>query len=696
MATGSPAEAATYALPAFGAQLHAPKAFDAFRAKVRYRYAGDTNDGRVHLVWFSDEKHGRRVRMITLQRERFESYLTGAPAKLKLFDVQLELPEWLSADEGINFQLIEGERRKKPKQTIKQQCDDRLMVISEAVERQEEILALSDPLAALNRLASAAGSNVHPHRFQVWFYAYVLHDEELWALKRTRGEAGKWDRRGDAHGETKFGPASSDADTCFNSPAWPGHKDMTDFYLDRCGLGVTMRSMWIDFLMEKCGCTQARDKNNQLTFVRADGGHIWSYGQFRNCIVAKFGLDAVQITMYGAPRVRRKKATNEGDHSSQYARILEAIEVDAYFCAERPRQMLSDEPADPLVVAVGVDPKTSSKTGVGFSFAAEDGEAYRAMIFGSVVPRWYTERMYGLPKGALDGWLVLGYPANFRSDRGPAGHRRLIKDLEARFPIQSVVPTSEPLSKAIVEAGHPRNTQFDGPPSYPLSDLNVVQMMKRELYRAKLSTFKQDISPKLSDQEIVDFEREGRSATPHDYAEYLLNRLATAGRSMTMERAVRALWTPIKFKVCADGVRHRQRIFSSGEYLASDFRKRLGTKEIEVHGYCLSAVFAIVWVELDGRLVEVEAGSKSRQDREDLILPKAEVDAVSQLRRKVEARTRRTGAAAEAQTHAQFKDAVGVKWSAGERRSGTPKRGAGTAAAETAVMKDKAPRKKHA
>jgi hypothetical protein len=245
-----------------------------------------------------------------------------------------------------------------------------------------------------------------------------------------------------------------------------------------------------------------------------------------------------------------------------------------------------------------------------------------------------------------------------------------------------------------VEAGNPRHTQLEGSPTYVLSDLNTVQLIKREVLGVRLSTRKRNISDKLTDQEIHDFQRERRSATPHGYAEHLLKRLATAGRTMSMAQAVRALWTPMKFKVGVDGISHRHRTFTSDDYLNSDFRKRLGTREVEVPGYCLSAVFTIVWVELDGKLVEVEASSKAMQDAEDRIMPKAEVEAIDDQRKKLEARTRRSGAAAEAQTRQIFQESEGVGWSAGERRSGTPKRGAGLAAQETAVMKGAARRRR--
>lgn len=693
---GSFAETIQCAVPTFGVQLYAPVPFDSFRSKVRYYFGGDAVDACVHLVWFNDELHGRRVRLITLPRAKLEAYLTSDPPRLKIFDVQLELPEWLPEDEGINFQLVESDRAKKPKQTIKEQCDARVLTISSAIERNQEIFASPDPIALLNVLAREAGSRVHPHRFQVWFFAYFLHGENLWALKRARGATGKWDRRGEAHGDKKFGLPSGDDGNCFNSPGWKAHEEMESFYLDRCGLGVSMRSIWIDFLIEKCKCEIVVDANGQHTFVRSDGGPIYSYNQFNGFIVDLFGLDAVHITKYGAPRIRRKSSTNDGNYSSQYARILEGLEVDAYYCPERPRTMIGDGPADPLVVAVGIDPKTSHATGVGFSVGAETSEVYRAMLFCSVVPRAYTERMYGLPKDSLKDWLLLGYPSNVRSDRGPGGVRGLVQDLEARFPIKTVVPASEPLSKATVEASNPRHTQVEGSPTYVLSALNTMQMIKREVFGARLSTFKRNISDKLSDEEIDTLQREGRSATPHDYADYLLKRLATAGRMMSMSQAVRALWTPIKLTVGADGVRHRHRIFTSSDYLKSEFRRRLGTKEVEVSGYGLSAVFTILWLELDGKLVEVEAASKSRQDAEDRLMPKAEVEAIADQRKKLEARTRRTGAAAEARARQIFEATEKVGWNEGERRSGTPKRGAGLAAQETAVMKTGAAKKRRA
>lgn len=680
----------------FATQLHAPAGFDGFRARVRYYYAGDTGRGEVHLVYFNREKSGRRVRLITISRETFESHLLSDPVRLKPFEVQLELPEGLEKDEGINFEAAEISIGKNEKSTVKQRCEERLMWIAAALEVKESILTSDDPIVELNKIGRRVAPKIHPHRFQLWFFYFVLHHENIWALKKSRARTGGWDRRGEKWGSKKFGPPSSDKDNCFNSPGWRAHEEMRKYYLMKCDLGVSMRSIWIDFLLEKCRCKEVEDESGNLTFIRSDGGPIYSYIQFRNCIVQTFGLDAVQTRKYGETRIRHTKPTNDGDYSSQYSRILEGFEVDAYYCAERPKLMLGDGPAEPLVVAVGIDLKTSHTTGVGFSFGSETSEAYRAMLFSSVVPREYMERMYGIPAGHLEDWLVLGYPASFRSDRGPGGVQCLVKKLEGLFPVKTIVPSSEPLAKATVESSHPRQTNLEGTPSYVLSDLNTVQMMKREVYNARLSSFKKNISPKLSEKEISDLNRGGRSATPHDYADYLLARLATAATSMSIPMAVRILWTPFKLKVGADGARYRHRMFSSADYLKSDFRRRLGSREVEVAGYYLTAVFRIVWLELDGRLVEVEATRKSRQDAEDSIVPKTEVEAVAKQLKELNSRTRRAGAAAEGQTRDRFQASEKVGWTDGKRMPGTPGRGKGTAAAENSALKGMPAKEKRA
>ena len=680
-----------------GIQLCAPIGFGAFRKGTRYYFVGDAAEHQIHLAWFNREPTEWRVYLITLKRVTFEEFLRSCPPKLKPLDIQLALPEWLTDDEGINFDALESERPGDPVRTIRKQAEARLFKLGDALEHEDEIISSADPISVLNQYAYSAGSAVHPYRLALWFFAFILHGRDLWALKKSRMGTGRWDRLDKKHENKKFGNNSADDGTCFNSPATPASDAIMKSYLKRCGLGVTMASIHLDALTEDFGCITIPDKCGNLTFSHPTGGPIFSYGQFRYHVVKRIGKAAVQATLYGATRVRRKSRVNKGNLTAQYSRLLEGFEVDAYYCSERPKAMFSDAPADRLAVARGTCGKSSYAAGVEFAIGAENGEAYRAMIFFSVAPRWYLEEIYGLPKGHLKDWYPLGMPPNFRSDRGPAGYRKLVDELQVRFPIKSVVPSYEPQSKALVESGHPRDVQPDGAPSFVLSDLNTPQLIKKEIYRALADNLSSDISARLTDQEIEDFEREGRHATPHHYAGYLLDRVATAGRQMSLEQAVRAFWTPIELTIDGDGVRYRHRHFISDSFTASGIQEKLGPlASMEVKGYCLSAVFLSLWVEINGKLIEVKPAPRSRQDSEDLLGSKAQIDAAAEKLKVLRSKTRTTAKAAQADARTKFTEATGKKWVSGRRVGGTPKRATGTVGHETTVMKGKSKVKKAA
>jgi hypothetical protein len=406
--------------------------------------------------------------------------------------------------------------------------------------------------------------------------------------------------------------------------------------------------------------------------------------------VKALGLPEVQRTLYGAPRVRKKKRVDDGNFTAQYSRILEGFEVDAYYVSERPSAMFGDGPADRLAVARGVDCTTSSVTGVGFSIGAENGEAYRAMLFFGVAPTEYLEKIYGIPAGHLSDMHTLGLPSNFRSDRGPAGYRKLVNELEVKFPMKSVVPSYEPGSKALVESGHPRDVQLEGPPSYVQSELSIPKMIKREIYQLRLDNLSSDISARLTDEQIIEFDQKGLLANPRDYATYLIDKVATAGRKISLQKAVRAFWTPIKLTLSKDGVHYRHRYFRSAALDATGAQDRLGLlPSIEVDGYCLSAVFLAVWVEIDGQLVEVEPVMRARQDREDLLTSMSDVEATAIVLKRIKSKSRTSALAARSDCKAKFKEATNQEWDAGRRVGGIPKKAKGTVAHEMIVAKGK-------
>ncbi len=679
-----------------GMQFEAPDGYGSFQKGIRYYFAGDRSDGTVLMVWFERYRGVWRAHLLMPTRPDFEAAILGKSPKLKRLAVQFGLPPWLQGNEGLNFDELEDRRYADKKQTYREQAESRLYKITPALECAREILDAKAPLREIAKTGSQFENPeaTHPHRLQVWFFAYLLHGQDLWALKKpTLGYAGTWSRRGEIHQSSKFGRPSLDG-SCFGWSSALVRGQILKSYLKRCAVGKTMTEIHGQALLKDFGC-KVLYAGGTSTYFHPENKPFPSYGQFRSVVVDEYGLAQVQTTLFGAPRIRLKAVVDEGNTTQQYANILEGLEVDAFY-TERPTSFFSNDAAEPLSVARGVCVCTGAVVGVGFSYGSETGEAYRSMLFCMVAPKDYMRWLYGLPEEGLD-WIVQGLPANFISDRGPAGHRKLAENLQANFPIKTIVRSYAGQSKPNVESSHPRDVKLEGAPSYEQSDLNVMEMVKREVLRAIRDNHSSDISSRLTDQAIHDFRKEGRVATPHHLWQYLDARGRTSARRLSLHDAVRAFWSPIDVTVDRSGVRHRHRYYNSPAFRETGLHERLVAQNaIVLTGYILSLVVRCLWVEVDGRLIQVDAISRTRIDEDDLNIPDADLERTKRELAIVKSRTRISTGAAAAGAESEFTQATGKTWSAGRRKAGSPKRVSGTAAHESRVIKGAPTRKKAA
>lgn len=679
-----------------GIQFEAPNGHGSFRKGVRYYFAGDRSDGNVLIVWFEWSKNEWRARVLTPTRSEFEAAIVGKAPKLKRLTEQFGLPPWLEKNEGLNFDELEARRYADKRQSYRQQAESRLYKITPALEHADQILSSKDPLREIANTAKELENpaSVHPHRLQVWFFAYLLHGQDIWALKKpTLCHAGTWSRGDEMHRDTKYGRPSLEG-SCFGWSSALVRSQILKSYLDRCALGKTMVAIHRSALIEDFGC-KIIHANGCHSYIHPGNKPFPSYGQFRSVVVAELGLFQVQTTLFGAPRMRQKATVDEGNTTQQYSNILEGLEVDAFY-TERPTSMFSNDPAEPLSVARAICVATGAVVGVGFSLGAETGDAYRSMLFCMAVPKDYIEWLYGLPEGGLD-WTMQGLSPNFISDRGPAGHRNLAESLQQAFPIKTIVGSYAGQSKPSVESSHPRETELEGAPSYIQSDLNVLQMAQREVCRAARDNHSSDIYPRLTDQAIHDFNKEGRVATPHHLWQYLEERGRTSARRLSLHDAVRAFWTKVDVTVDREGVKHRHRHYNSTTFSDTNTHQRLVAQNtVELTGYILGLVVRCLWVEVDGRLIQVDAVSRSRVDKDDLNIPDADLEKTEHALARLKSRTRISTGAAAAKAEADFAAATGKKWDAGHRVFGKPKRVSGTAAHESKVIKGTAARKKAA
>lgn len=691
-----------------GLQLEAPQGWRSFAKEARYYFCGDRSDeingvsvptvliANFHMT--GKRWQSWRVQLFMIPRQEFEEALTQRPPLLRQCSHQFNLPPWLEEVDDVDFNRIDEYRQalggrdlesdeRASINTYRKQVEKRLSKIAAAVEVASEILRAPDPIKKINQVLKA-DKTCQSHRVQLWFFAFVLHGQNQWALKRPTHTIGRWPRNSEEHKEKKLGRPSL-AGTCFGSSTVGLGDRMVEAYLNRCGLTKTMRSIHRQVLREEFGCITIKNRDGVDTWVHPANRPFPSYGQFRYAVVKALGLAYVQTAIYGQPRMKYKSKINKGNQTSQYASILEELQVDAFYVADRPRAMHSDEPSEALVVAEGVCVTTGAVVGVGFSLGGETGEAYRSMLFCMAAPKDYIARLYGIPPDLLN-WPMQGIPGAMTSDRGPAGHRKFAERLEQQFPIKTITPSYEGQPKASVETTHPKTTKLEGEPSYVLSDLNVMGMIKREIKRAAAKNDSKDISNRLSDQAIHDFYNAGLVGTPRHYWQYLSERMRTHARQISLEEAVRSLWTPVKLAVDRDGVRFRHRHYSSKVLLESPLMKKVGlTKGLQVQAYVLSLVARVVWVDIDGRLMELEATMRVRGDEEDMLVPISQLAETEKLLREIQSKTRESGQAATNRAEAEFQEMTGVRWDAGQRKKGSPPKPKGSAAYEAKVMKGK-------
>lgn len=670
-----------------GTQLHAPHGLGSLAKGIRYYYAGRRNDGRVLLVWFAKSKKLWRTYCIRLSAEEFENALGSEKRTLKIFDPQLTCPEWLSEVDGVNFDDREDLRYKNKTQTYRRQVENRFEKVGLLLEHEQEILSAENPLKTIAKIGDSFKDAVHPHRLQRWFFSYILHSRDIWSLKQPTHKLGQWDRDSKKHRNTLFGRRSLDDGQAFGWPSVPLRERILDSYLSQSEFGVTMRKIHRTALIEDFGCEVCKDENGNPRFFHPDNAPFPSYGQFRFVVVKTFGLEAVQTTKLGAPRMRAHAVVEDGNFTQQYSNIMECVEVDAFRVAERPRAMYSHEAMPALVVARGVCVTTGAVIGVGFSLGGETGDAYRSMLFSMAVPKSLVARLYGIPIEHLH-WIMSGIPASFLSDRGPGGSPKLVERLELQFPVKTIVISYGGQSKAVVESSQPKNVQQEGAPSFVLSDLDVIQMMKREVLRAAADNRSSDISARLSDEAIHEFRRRGWAATPEQYWKYLEERLRTSGHSMSVEQAVRAFCKPIELKIDRVGAKYRNRWYTSQAFKSTGIQESHSElQDFRLKGYVVDMVVRYIWVEVKGRLIELEATKRVRIDDEDLLVPLSQLEETAKQLAVLKSKTRNINQAAAAQAEISFQAITGKSWHQGERRAGSPKKGRGTTAHEAKVVR---------
>lgn len=244
------------------------------------------------------------------------------------------------------------------------------------------------------------------------------------------------------------------------------------------------------------GCEVLKNGKQKL-LMHPKGEAFPSYGQYSYWVVKAFGLRQVQTTLYGQARMRSKKLPSAGRFTEELANLMERFEVDGYRVKERPKSVLNGAPMPALIVVRGICCTSGAIVGIGFSLGGEKTEAYRMMLFSAAISKSKFCWLFGLPNISNDDWPAMGLPGFYVSDRGPGASDKLVEDLAYAFPIKQIPQSWAGQSKALVESSQPREMHTEGEPNYLLSELDVIQMARREIMRAVSDNHTSNIGDRL-------------------------------------------------------------------------------------------------------------------------------------------------------------------------------------------------------
>jgi hypothetical protein len=603
-----------------------------------------------------------------MPRQKFEEALRQGSIVIKA--VQSSLPPWLEALEGQNLAFLDTKRLGAKKSHL-ERIESRLLLIAPVLDNLPHVLSSESIESQINIYARSATPRQHETRFRLWVLTYLCFGRNLWALLPPFHLAGRWSREVSAI--QKQGAPSKAFGRKY------GHK-MSNAMAERCvkayvklvSLGAPMSGIYAEAMRKEFGCKTILGPSGLLQFFHPNEVEFPTERQFSYQVQKSIGIENVQKNRYGSARHRRRLAATTGKFTADVSNLLEKVEADGYYTAEKPKGYLEGSVLPPLCVVTARDMLSGMKLGIGFSFGKENGAAYRMMLFSMAVPKEYFCQLWGL-RYRPGEWPSEGLPPHFKVDRGPGSRQDLIQAKDARPEIRNLTPSWSGQSKATVESSHPREVKFEGQPRYFASQLTPVALARREIYALIRYNRMADMSGRME----LDRELALIAPTPLALWNHYDARFRNSGVPICIDDAVRAFLTPLTFKARKDGVYLDSRCFNSNALREYGFLERIARsnqREVPVQGYMLDLCVRHIWIEVDAQMFLLDAQLRIREDDELLFMSFAELAQWGEARARVNSAFVVHQAAVAAESLARFEDETGTDWNAGQLKSGKVKR----------------------
>lgn len=641
-----------------GRQLLSPRGYKSLKPDtIYYLLSNDQKSSITKLIQFIKVGSEWRVVLLGLPRSEFEYGLMSH--EIEWAPSQKVLPPYLVRYEGLSIDhLISAEDKDKSK--IVETAENRLRLISPLVERIHEILALSNPDSEIASYAKSLSPRQNQVRVSLWFFAYILHGNNLMALLPLYGNSGRWDRAARAKELNKPGSRGASGGKRQGYLMGPEEIDKIINAWDRyANRGVTIRYVYIQTLRNEFGCRVIGG-----TFAHPNGLPYPTERQFRYHVGKQYSQMEIDCILLGKERVRNQRKGNEGKFSESITNLMEKVEADAFVVRERPAGMAANVYREPLYVVVAICVGSGLRVGIGMSIGAETGDAYRMCLFCMAVEKRRFAGLFGINPDVVD-WPSLGLPGEFIVDRGAGS------TVKSGAWLDTMTPSYAGQSKASIESSHRRGKKTEGAPEFKTSKLKTVELARLQIEQVMLKNRTSNAGERRTPEMIAS----GVGPSPIQIWNYMDGLARNNAQPIAFDDAVRKYLRTEKATVRVDGIWLNEQRYDASELRTKGLYDKVAkSQRFEVDVYVLSLCVRHIWFDYEGKLFELEMRLPLNDDMRQTDLSLEDTVELSKLKAKSNREHRNASLMAELEFEERHDMDYGPSRHATEVRKGSPKK----------------------
>lgn len=593
---------------AYGQQFVAPNGCGTLKAGARYHYLiRDQTRSRVLLIGMSNKS----VWLEFMTTSEYDKAIEKKTLQLVLRDEMRRMPPWLERYENQHLEDEIATLYKK-RTLVKVECEseatsslcnfdivnDRQSRIRHVLETYELVFTTIDPIQELNRLARACVPKVNQKRFRRWVLTALAFPCNIWALLPPPGGRGKYERepaRG-RHGRARLDGKDSGYDVVGEMKSL-----IVEGFHHHSREGMRLSEVYTNVLEYTFGCA-VREGMHGFESYHPYGAPFPSYGQFRYWCYQMIGEEVVKRTLLGDIEYHNKYEAPKGSYSEGSQDILQVGHMDVGYTKVYPTSALSGYLLPKLAIAKVVCQTTGLILGCAAGFNGESESLYRQALFAAGIPKSKLGQILGMTIKDAD-WPTDLLPMNVHSDRGPGQAISIRKIHEGMNIFHSMSPSYSPQTNSPVEAKHDKQKDVAGRPSHLQSPSSPLQLFRTEIMKMIKKNKTANVIRRATPHQMS-----RGLCTPHSLHVDYMNRHRVAGLAMPFEELVKAYLPAIELIVSNGHIEYKSIRYSSERLTQTKFLREIRKHEgAVIRGFCLEICTHILWIVIDGQLIEVSA-----------------------------------------------------------------------------------------